>query len=62
MLLMANAYNMLEPEYSKEFPLVKVDFIFPQIFDQISVLMTDHTISKVYFNGETNPDQSVFMF
>ena len=56
--MLTNAYNLLEPEQSKSFPLVSIDYLFPQIFKAQSVLLTDHYISQVYHNPETNPDRA----
>ena len=52
--LIVNGYNLLEPEHSKTFPLVNVEIYLPQLFHTRSVLLTDGTISQVYFNEETN--------
>jgi hypothetical protein len=49
-----NGYNLLEPEHSNEFPLVKLDIFIPQLFGTRSVLLTDPEITALYFNEQTN--------
>ena len=47
-------YNLTEPEHSRMFPLVKIDILLPQIFRCQSALLTDPTISHVYYNPATD--------
>jgi len=49
-------YNLTEPEHSRLFPLVRIDILLPQIFNNRSALLTDPKISHVYFNPETEID------
>lgn len=51
--LLVNGYNLLEPEYSNEFPMVKIDILCPQLFKTRSVLLSDGDIRNVYFNADT---------
>jgi len=52
--LIVNGYNLLEPEHSKNFPLVNVDIYLPQLFSTRSALLIDPAIRHVYFNEQTN--------
>lgn len=54
MEILINGYNLLEPEHSKNFPLVEIDILFPQIFSHPSCLLTDPNIRNVFYNEETN--------
>lgn len=49
-------YNLTEPEHSRQFPLVKVDILLPQVFHTRSAVLTDPSISHVYYNPETDSD------
>ena len=52
--LLITGYNLTEPEHSRSFPLVKVDILLPQVFACRSTLLTDKSISHVYYNPETD--------
>ena len=54
---LVTGYNLLEPEYSHEFPLVKFEILLPQIFNSPSILLLDPHINHVFFNEETNFDR-----
>ena len=47
----------MEPEHSKQFPLLKIEYLFPRIFGNDSILLSDPLISQVYFNGLTDVEQ-----
>ena len=49
-------YNLTEPEHSRQFPLVRIDIMLPQIFHTRSALLTDSSISHVYYNPDTDCD------
>ena len=53
--MMVTGYNLTEPEHSRDFPLVQIDILLPQIFDANSALITDGLVSHVYYNPETDP-------
>jgi hypothetical protein len=53
--MLVNGYNLLEPEHSRHFPLVKLEILLPQLFSVPSVLLTDTTLTHVYYNEATNP-------
>jgi hypothetical protein len=53
--MLVNGYNLLEPEHSRQFPLLKLEILLPQLIGSRSVLLTDPMITHVYFNEETNP-------
>ena len=55
--MLITGYNLTEPEHSRDFPMVAIEILIPQIFSCPSVLLTDNTISHVYYNPETNPDE-----
>ena len=52
--MMVTGYNLTEPEYSRDFPLVQIDILLPQIFNSRSALVTDGLISHVYYNPDTD--------
>ena len=54
--MVVTGYNLLEPEHSREFPLVAIEILLPQVFTNKSVLLTDGSISQVFYNDETNPE------
>ena len=54
MKMLVTGYNLTEPEHSRQFPLVKIDILLPQIFHTRSALVTDSRISHVYYNPETD--------
>ena len=54
--MVVTGYNLLEPEHSREFPLVAIEILLPQVFNSKSVLLTDGSISHVFYNDETNPE------
>ena len=47
-------YNLTEPEHSRDFPLVPIEIFLPQIFKSRSALLTDGSISHVFYNPETD--------
>ena len=47
--LIQSLYSLLEPEHSKEYPMVEVEYLFPRIFKSESVIMRDQHISLVYY-------------
>jgi len=51
--MLTTGYNLTESEHSRMFPLVKIDVLLPQIFNTRSAILTDTTISHVYYNPET---------
>eukprot|EP00353_Schmidingerella_taraikaensis_P006063 CAMPEP_0185568170 /NCGR_PEP_ID=MMETSP0434-20130131/1211_1 /TAXON_ID=626734 ORGANISM="Favella taraikaensis, Strain Fe Narragansett Bay" /NCGR_SAMPLE_ID=MMETSP0434 /ASSEMBLY_ACC=CAM_ASM_000379 /LENGTH=346 /DNA_ID=CAMNT_0028182591 /DNA_START=161 /DNA_END=1201 /DNA_ORIENTATION=+ len=51
--ILTTGYNLTEPEHSRMFPLVRIDILLPQIFSCRSALLTDASISHVYYNPET---------
>ena len=53
--MLTTGYNLTEPEHSKLFPLVKIDVLLPQIFTHPSTLLSDPTITHVYYNPDTAP-------
>ena len=53
--MLVTGYNLLEPEHSRDHPLVALDILLPQLFATRSALLTDGSITHVYFNEETNP-------
>ena len=53
--MLVNAYNLLEPEHSRHFPLFKLEILLPQLFSVPSVLLTDTALTHVYYNEATNP-------
>ena len=53
MKMLTTGYNLTEPEHSRKFPLVSIDLLLPQIFNSQSALLTDPSISHVYYNPET---------
>ena len=54
--VLLTGYNLTEPEHSRQFPLVQIDILLPQIFASRSALLIDEKISHVYYNPETNND------
>ena len=54
--VLLTGYNLTEPEHSRQFPLVQIDILLPQIFASRSALLIDDKISHVYYNHETNND------
>ena len=54
--VLLTGYNLTEPEHSRQFPLVQIDILLPQIFASRSALLIDDKISHVYYNPETNND------
>lgn len=52
--VLLTGYNLTEPEHSRDFPLVSIDILLPQIFNTRSALLTDGAISHVYYNPETD--------
>ena len=55
--MLITGYNLTEPEHSRDFPLVAIEILIPQIFGSPSILLLDQTITHVYYNAETNPHQ-----
>ena len=55
-MIFFNGYNLLEPERSKEFPRLKIEFLFPKLFASESILFRDPAISQIFYNIETSPD------
>lgn len=55
MKMLTTGYNLTEPEHSRMFPLVRIDILLPQIFNSRSALLTDASISHVYYNPATAP-------
>jgi len=53
--MLTTGYNLTEPEHSHEFPMVKIDLLMPQIFAHRSSLLTDPTITHVYYNPLATP-------
>jgi hypothetical protein len=53
--MLVNGYNLLEPEHSRHFPLLKLEILLPQLFGLRSVLLEDDSITDVFYNDETNP-------
>ena len=51
--VLLTGYNLTEPEHSRDFPLVKIDILLPQIFNSRSALLTDRAVSHVYYNEDT---------
>lgn len=49
MKMVVNAYNLFEPEQSTDFPTVKIEYIFPEIFGCKSILLRDPAISHIYY-------------
>ena len=49
--LVISGYNLLEPEHSREFPLVAIEILLPQLFANKSVLLTDGLIAHVFYNN-----------
>ena len=39
--MLVSGYNLLEPEHSRDYPLVAVDILLPQIFSSRSSLLED---------------------
>ena len=52
--MLVTGYNLTEPEHSRDFPLVAIEIFMPQVFSTRSALLTDGTISHVYYNPETD--------
>jgi len=52
--MLVTGYNLTEPEHSRTFPLVQIDIFWPQIFHARSALLTDGSISHVYYNPDTD--------
>ena len=52
--MIVSGYNLTEPEHSRQFPLVKIDILLPQIFGTRSAILTDGLITHVYYNSETD--------
>lgn len=48
-----NGYNLLEPEHSKNFPLIQVEILFPSIFNSKSIVLQQDDIDAIYYNEET---------
>ena len=55
--MLVNGYNLLQPEHSKDFPLTSLEILFPQVFKNKSILLTEPNIKTLYFNSATNIDQ-----
>ena len=53
--MLVNGYNLLEPEHSRHFPLLKLEILLPQLFAVPSCLLTDNAITHLFYNEETNP-------
>ena len=51
---LVTGYNLTEPEHSRDFPLVPIEIFLPQIFNNRSALLTDGSISHVFYNPETD--------
>ena len=54
--MLVTGYNLLEPEHTRDYPLVAINIILPQVFSMRSTLLTDGAITHVYYNSETNPE------
>ena len=52
--MLVTGYNLTEPEHSRDFPLVTIEILLPQIFHSPSILLLDETITHVYYNQSTN--------
>ena len=55
--MLVTGYNLLEPEHTRDYPLIAVNIILPQVFSMRSTLLSDEAITHVYYNSETNPEQ-----
>ena len=53
--MLAAGYSLLEPEHSRDYPLVAIDILLPQLFSTKSSLITDKNIEWVFYNDKTNP-------
>ena len=55
--MLITGYNLCEPEHTRDYPLVAINILLPQVFTTRSTLLTDGDISHVYYNAETDPER-----
>mmetsp|Transcript_1325 Transcript_1325/g.1710 ORF Transcript_1325/g.1710 Transcript_1325/m.1710 type:complete len:224 (-) Transcript_1325:168-839(-) len=51
--MFSQAYNLMEPEHSENYPIQTLEVLVPQIFNTSSILSSALPLSKVYFKDHT---------
>jgi hypothetical protein len=51
--MFSQAYNLVEPEHSAQFPLLSFEVLMPQVFGTQSLISSDLPVSTVFFNEDS---------